>query len=118
DHHPDRWHRRGGRRHGRDRRAVRRRRPGRRARPGPPGVDAGRGGRAGGPGPLPGLRAGRGVRPALPGCGTVRAVTAYRALGESAWSWVLTTIQDADGPWLPASVPGWVDTNRGSLSAG
>jgi lantibiotic modifying enzyme len=28
----------------------------------------------------------------------------YRELGEAAWSWVLSTIQDDEGPWLPIVV--------------
>jgi lantibiotic modifying enzyme len=29
-----------------------------------------------------------------------------RDVGEAAWSWVLAQVRDADGPWLPDSVPG------------
>jgi lantibiotic modifying enzyme len=29
----------------------------------------------------------------------------YRSTGEAAWSWVLSHVQDKDGPWLPVVVP-------------
>ncbi|WP_433061676.1 lanthionine synthetase LanC family protein [Dactylosporangium sp. CS-033363] len=45
-------------------------------------------------------------------------MTDYRSLGESAWAWVLDQVQDADGPWLPETVPGSLKDDRDSLYAG
>jgi lantibiotic modifying enzyme len=53
----------------------------------------------------------------------VLASEAYRELGESAWSWVLSHVGDDDGPWLPVTVPdNWRELpppeDRDSLYAG
>jgi hypothetical protein len=45
-------------------------------------------------------------------------VTPYRSLGEAAWSWVLDQVRDADGPWLPVTVPGEVGPARDALYDG